>query len=194
MAIQSSDELIRVVDEWFRNFCPPNLVKDGPQGTKNAELILGRCFKKHGIVSISGMTESANELAPEGKLALIPEPPAPRVKTSDEIAAEKNAKMHADYMKTIAPQESFDEKVARDKQKRLVEERAKAQSTAKGDIELAISGYECYRENGFGVDYATTDAMVRTLAVVRQIIQELPDHPKMGDVTRVAERLNARLK
>jgi hypothetical protein len=129
------------------------------------------------------------------------------VKTSDEIAAEKNAKMHADYMKTIAPQESFDEKVARDKQKRLVEERAKAQSTAKGDIELAISGYECYRENGFGVDYATTDAMrrelrtvkfgndmVRTLAVVRQIIQELPDHPKMGDVTRVAERLNARLK
>ncbi len=34
---------------------------------------------------------------------------------------------------------------------------------------------------------------VRTLAVVRQIITELPDHPKMGDVARVVESLNARL-
>jgi len=35
---------------------------------------------------------------------------------------------------------------------------------------------------------------VRTLAVVRQIIQELPDHPKSGDVARVVQCLNARLK
>jgi hypothetical protein len=89
MAYQSNDELIRVADEFFRSFCPSDLVKDGPNGTKNAELIMGHCLQRHGFVSISGMTESASELAADGYLALIP---APKVKTQEELAQEFQAK------------------------------------------------------------------------------------------------------
>ena len=126
--------------------------------------------------------------------------PKPKLKSANELAAEENAKMHRDFMKSIAPQPSFEEKVQADKKKRLAAEAAKAQTDAKGRIALAISGYQCYRENGSGVDYTATEMvqnelrtvkfgndMVRTLAVVQQIIQELPDHPKMGDVARVVE-------
>src|SRR5260370_42247904 len=79
-----------------------------------------------------------------------------------------------------------------------------------GQLAVAISGYQCYRINGGGIDYSATEMVqkelstvvsrlpngqrdyVRNLVVVRQIIQELPDHPKMGDVARVVESLNAR--
>jgi hypothetical protein len=205
MAIQSQEDILRTADDWFRNFCPSNLVKDGLSGTKNAELIMGRCLQKHGVLTISGMTEAAHELGPEGKLVLIPEPPAPKVKTADELAAAEIAKQHRDYMDSIRPQESFDAKVARDKQKRQAAEAAKAQTDAKDALAVAISGYQCYRLNGAGIDYVATETVqrelrtvkcgndaIRTLAVVRQIIQELPDHPKMGDVARVVGSLNAR--
>lgn len=205
MALQSNDEVIRVADEFFRNCCPQNLVKDGPQGSTNAQLIAERCFRKHGILTISNMTEAAYELGTEGQLALIPEPPAPKVKTADELAAEEIAKQHRDYMDSIRPQESFEAKIARDKQKRQAAEAARAQEDARGHLAVAISGYQCYRLNGAGIDYTATEIVqrelrsvkagndpVRTLAVVRQIIQELPDHPKMGDVARVVGSLNAR--
>lgn len=84
MAFQSNDELIRLADEFFRNFCPSDLVKDGPSGAKNAELIMGHSLQKHGIVSISSMTESTQELASAGYLALIP---PPKKLTLDEQAA-----------------------------------------------------------------------------------------------------------
>jgi hypothetical protein len=51
MAFQSNDELIRVLDEWGRKFCPPNVVKNA----KNAQLIAEHCLKKYGIVTISGL-------------------------------------------------------------------------------------------------------------------------------------------
>ncbi len=44
MSLQTKDEMIRVADEWFRIFCPPNLVKDGESGTRNAELIMEHCL------------------------------------------------------------------------------------------------------------------------------------------------------
>ena len=207
MALQSNDELIRVADDFFRNFCPPNLVKDGPSGTKNAEAIISRCLQKHGVVTAGSLTEAAHELAAEGKLALIPEPPATKVKTVDELAAEEHKRQYLDYLESIKPQESFEVRVRAETAKKNAEKLAKAQADAKGQLELAISGYQCYRLNGAGIDYAATEMaqkelltvkvgndFVRTLAVVRQIILELPDHPRSGDVARVVESLNARLK
>ena len=84
MALQTNDEMLRVADEWFRNFCPPNLVKDGPSGKKNAELIMERCLQKYGgILTISGMTEAVHELG-AAHLDLIPEP---KQLTQEEKAA-----------------------------------------------------------------------------------------------------------
>src|ERR1700732_3160170 len=92
MALQSNEEMLRIADEWIRNFRPSNLVPS----TKNAELILAECLNKHGIISISGMTEAAHAIAVQ--LELTPTPPAPKVKTAEELAAEENTKMYRDYV------------------------------------------------------------------------------------------------
>src|SRR5208282_2324099 len=189
---QSDAEIFRIAKDWEELYAPANLIRDD----KTATLLLEWVIANEGIVSFSGFNHAVAAL-PQ---VLIPEPKA---KTSEELAAEENAKMHRDFMESIKPQESFDEKVTRDKQARLTAQAAKAQSDAKGQIELAISGYQCYRTNGGGVDYTSTEMMqrelrtvkvgsdfVRTLAVIKRIIQELPDHPNMGDVARVVERLN----
>src|ERR1700732_5276846 len=99
MALQSNEEMLRIADEWIRNFRPSNLVPS----TKNAELILAECLNKHGIISISGMTEAAHAVA--AQLELYPDAPQPKVKTADELAAEEIAKQHRDYMDSIRPQE-----------------------------------------------------------------------------------------
>jgi hypothetical protein len=148
----------------FRNFCPSNLVKDGLSGTKNAELIVGRCLQKHGILTISGMTEAAVELG--AAHALISEPPAPKVKTADELAAAEIAKQHRDHMDSIRPQESFDAKVARDKQKRQAAEWAKGQEQARAQLGAAILDYACYRGPN-QADVLATEAVQRELKKVR---------------------------
>jgi hypothetical protein len=211
MAIQSQEDILRTADDWFRNFCPSNLVKDGPSGTKNAELIMGRCLKKHGILTISGMTEAAFELG-AAHLALIPEPPALKVKTADELTAAEIAKQHRDYMDSIRPQESFDAKVARDKQKRQAAEWAKGQEQARAQLGVAILDYACYRgpnqadvlateavqrelkevrapaHDGKGEDGKNTD-YIATTAWVRAVIAELPDHPRLGDAESALKRV-----
>jgi hypothetical protein len=201
MALQSNEEMLRIADEWIRNFRPSNLVPS----TKNAELILTQCLKTSGVISISGMTEAAHAIA--AQLELIPTPPAPKVKTADELAVEENTKMFRDYVESVKPQESFEVRVRAETAKKNAEKLAKAQADAKGQLAVAIAGYQCYRTSGAGIDYGATEMVqkelrtvkvgndfVRTLAVVRQIILELPDHPKMGDVARVVESLNTRLK
>jgi hypothetical protein len=207
MAFQSNEEIIRVMDDWARNFCPPNVVKNA----KNAQLIAEHCMKKHGILTISGLTEAAHELG-AANLELVPAPPVPKMKTADELAAEEIAKQHRDYMKSIAPQPNFEDRVKAEQAKRQTAEATKAQTDAKSQLAVAISGYQAYRVNGAGIDYGTTEMVqkelstvvsrfpngqrdyVKNLVVVRQIIQELPDHPKMDDVARTLETLNARLQ
>jgi hypothetical protein len=191
---QTNVEIYRIAKDWAELYAPANLIRDA----KTASLLVEWVIANEGIVSFTGFNHAVDALASQ---VLTPEPQA---KTADELAAIENAKMHRDFMDSIAPQESFDAKVARDKQTRLTAEAAKAQSDAKSQTELAISGYQCYRVNGAGVDYTTTemvqrelrtvkvgDDAVRTLAVVKQIIQELPDHPAIGDVAKVVQRLNS---
>lgn len=105
MALQSNEEMLRTADEWIRNFRPSNLVPS----TKNAELILTECLNKHGIISISGMTEASQAIADD--LELYPEAPQPKVKTHDELAAEENLRQFKDLMESRKPQPSFEEKV-----------------------------------------------------------------------------------
>jgi len=195
---QTQGEILRIFVDWKNLYAPKNLIEND----QTASLLVDYVIKHHGgLVSFTALNAAVTALADQ---VLKPEP---KPLTLDELAAIENTRMHADYMKSIAPQESFDAKVARDKQKRQAEAASKAQADAKGELARAISGYECYRENGAGVDYTATEMvqrelalvkfgndMVRTLAVVRRIIQDLPDHPKMGDVARVVEKLNRELK
>jgi hypothetical protein len=189
-------EVLRLFDEWGRNFAP----KDFIQSEANAIKLYEHVIKTYGLVTISYLIAGEKALGNQ-----LERTPAPKVKTADELAAEEAAHQYRDYMDSIKPQPSFEERVKAEKAKRLAAEAAKAQEDAKSQLALAISGYQCYRVNGAGIDYTATEMMqkelrsvrvgndfVRALAVVRQIITELPDHPKMGDVARVVESLNAR--
>jgi hypothetical protein len=207
---QSQEEILRVADEWFRLFCPPNVVKDGAAGTKNAELIMGDSLKRHGILSIGSMTESVHALAAQGKIALIPPPPALKVPTAEELAEKENLRQNRDYLESLKPQPDFHERMREVQDKKDKENAAKAQKDAEGELAVAIAGYQCYRVNGSGIDYSSTDMVqrglrtvvsrdangkrdyARTLSVVRQIIAEIPDHPSSGDVAKVLASLNAR--
>ena len=82
----------------------------------------------------------------------------------------------------------------------------KRQSDAEGELAVTISGYQAYKENGSGIDYTTTEMVqrelktivvrvagkkdfVRTLAAARVVIQQIPDHPKIGDVNKIVHRI-----
>jgi hypothetical protein len=199
---QSDDELIRVMDEWVRFNCPPNVVKNSP----NINKIGDHCVAKYGFVSIHGLTEAAHELG-AANLELIPEPKKLTVEEQAKIFQEREFKrIEREKLENAVP---FDERIKAETEKKNRENAAKAQLDAKGQLEVAIDGYQCYRKNGSGVDHPTTDLMkaelrgvkvgdgkdfIRTLTAVRQIIHELPDHPEIGDVARVVEKLNARSK
>jgi hypothetical protein len=201
---QTQQEVLRIVDDWGRNFCPTDMV----QNESNGKMLLEYCLTQFGTVTAGGLTHAYNAL--RDGLELVAAPPAPRVKSADELAAEENARQHADYMKSIAPQESFDARVKAETAKKNAEKAAAEQAAAMGVLRTSIDGYQCYRENGGGIDYNMTSAIqaelrtvisrnergqrdfIRNLIVVRQVIQELPDHPAVGDVARTLASINAR--
>jgi hypothetical protein len=206
---QSDEELIRVMDEFVRLYFPPNVVKN----ERNVTLIGDRCVQKYGLVSISGLTEAAHELG-AANLELIPQPKVLTVQEHAKLLAEKAAKAQArDLAQSkrdqLANSESaFFERVRNAEKAKAIKEEADKQISAEKELEVAISGYQAYLAWGKGIDISTTSMVkadlktivfrvngkkdfVRTLAAVRKIIQNIPDHPRGGDVVRVMERINA---
>jgi hypothetical protein len=203
MALQSKDEMLRIADEWVRNFCPPNLITEGEAGSKNAALISQKCYDDQGgIISISGLTNAAHALAAKGLLALKPTVVELTQAQKDELAAKQQMdRQQRDYLASIAPQESFEDKVNAEQARKAKEAADKAQHNAEHDIKMTIDGYQCY---GVGrVDFPATEQAqkelyavvlykdgkrdpIATLREVKRIISELPDHPKLGDVERLA--------
>jgi hypothetical protein len=90
--LQSNDEVLRLFDEWGRNFAPANLV----QNEKNAGLLAEYVLEKYGLVSISYLNEAAKALSAAGKLALIPTlTPVQKQAEASKIRAAKDAVDHA---------------------------------------------------------------------------------------------------
>jgi hypothetical protein len=197
--MQSTEEVLRIFDEWSRHYAPSNFI----QNEKNGALLADYILKNYGLVSITYLSLAVSALA--SQLDLLPEP---KKLTVDEQAAIFQAKEFARIQKeTLENSIPFSERVTAEKVKREKEAQIKRQADAKGALVTAIAGYQCYLASGKGVDYLTTEMVqnelhtvkagndaIRTLAVVQQIIQDLPDHPRQGDVARVVEVLNARLK
>ncbi len=199
---QSPEGAVQVFDEFVRGFASPDLILDAnsQEARNNASLLMEYVVKKYGWVTISYLQEADRTLG--ARLARVP---AAKQPTAEEMAEKERLKQFHDYMESIKPQPDFRERAKQAQDKAQAEKNAKAQEDAKVQLAVAISGYQAYRVNGGGIDYTATEMVqkelrgvrvgndfVRTLAVVRQIIQELPDHPKMGDVARVVESLNAR--
>jgi len=201
--VQTIEEVRRIAADWVANQKPADLMSTD----KNAVMLVDYCINNFGVVIASNLTKAYQAL--RDKLDLFPpEPVAAAVtpKTDDELAAEEIARQHRDYMESIKPQPSFDERVAQEKAKRLAADAKKEQEDAKAMLVVVIAGYQCYRGPN-RIDYGTTDMVqkelrgvragndsVRTLAVVRQIIQELNDHPKTGDVAEIVKSINERAR
>ncbi len=204
--VQSKEEVLRIAADWANNNCPADLEQSG----KNAAALVNYCIEQFGVVIASTLTLAYNALKAAGKLELKPEPPAPKVPTADELAQQEVLRQNRDYLDSLKPQPDFSAKLREVQAKKEAENAKKVQEDAKGQLAVAISGYQCYRINGAGIDYTATEMIqkeleyvvsrfpngkrdyVRNLAVVRQIITELPDHPHQGDVAKVVESLNAR--
>lgn len=197
---QSDDELIRVMDEWVRFNCPPNVVKNSP----NINKIGDHCVAKYGFVSIHGLTEAAHELADMGQLELTP---APKVLTPAEQAAIHQAK----ELKRIQKEQlenseaAFFERAKAAETAKNVEKEEKRQADAKEALNSEIMSYEAYRgpnsRDWSAINMVIADLkriavrvsgkvdFVRTLALVRVVKSQLPDAPKMGDVDRIVHRV-----
>jgi len=157
---QSDDGLILVADEWLRNFCPPNLVKDGADGAKNAELVLGRCIQVHGMLTISGLNEACQELAAAGQLSLAALPTEPTQAELEAIADKKSEeRMHRDYLEskktgTVESVQTINAKNAEIAKKAAL---AKELASVNAEIASAINSFLVGNPNR-GVSYSATQA------------------------------------
>jgi uncharacterized protein YnzC (UPF0291/DUF896 family) len=206
---QSEAEIKHVAEEWVVQFQPtvaPRLVITGAEGEQNMTRIMERCAEK-GYASISNLTASYEELAAARMLYLYQEP---KKLTAAEIAQKEQDKMREDYLKSIRPQESFEDKVKADKAKQLAEKKAKAQLDAEQTLALLIGtgvkdaplgSYVINLKSGPGIDLFTSEAIQRdlrtiswrnaagkkdfilTLKVVREILGELGDYPTPSSET-----------
>jgi hypothetical protein len=157
---QSNDELIRVMDEWVRLYCPLNVVKNSPNITKIGD----HCIAKHGVVSIGGLTEAAHELG-AAHLDLIPEPKEP---TEAEKAAKLEAKMRKDYANSIAPQSTLGRQKANQAKAEAEKKAANQKEFANvvSQIECEINNYSVGHASGV-LDYSRTESGRATLRGVR---------------------------
>jgi hypothetical protein len=158
-----------------------------------------------GVVTAGGLTKAYNALRDSLDLVVVAQPKQP---TSEELAQQEILKQHRDYMESIKPQPSFEDRVKTEQAKRLAEQATKAQADAKNQLEVTIANYQAY---GLGrVDFLATEMVqkelsrlfitvagkrdyVRSLEFVRRVITELPDHPRQGDVQKVVDSLRVQL-
>ncbi len=160
--VQSKEEIVRVAKDWAENSCPADLVKSD----KNAEALMNYCFEQFGLILGSNLTLSYNALKAADKLDLIPEPPAQKLPTADELAQQEALRQNRDYLDSLKPQPDFSERMREVQAKKEAENAKKAQKDAEAELAVAISGYQCYRVNGGGIDYPGTEMVQKELGTV----------------------------
>jgi hypothetical protein len=161
MALQSNDEILRTVDDWYRHFRPPNMLNT----ERNAKALYDYCMEHSGVVTISTLTEAAYSVS-AANLDLAPPP-----KTAEELKIEQaikgEAKMRKDYLDSLKPQNAVE--VAKAAQARLdkngAEAQAKELASILASIESEIEGYTVNWVNG--IDYTRTEEGRKTLREVR---------------------------
>lgn len=192
MLVQSKDEIIRIFDEWGRQYAPSNLI----QSEKNATLLADYVLKTYGIVSITYLSEAMNALAPQ--LDWIPQP---KPKTQEELAREFEAR----EFQRIQKEKADNEKGFEHNQKMAVEARkaqeARRQEAAQNSIEELIGNYSVNAGPG-RIDHAKSEAGRKTLrgikvkgkdgkydsALTLKVLQSAHLHDTPQQIIRAAER------
>lgn len=81
----------------------------------------------------------------------------------------------------------------------------KKQKDATSEVHSMIEAFQCYRQNGGGIDFTATEMVKAELRAIKcadkvklavflaTAIQNLPDYPRQGDVYRVVEQIKNRM-
>jgi hypothetical protein len=160
MAIQSTEEVIRIFDEWGRHHAPSSFI----QNEKNAKLLLDHVLKTYGLVSITYLTEAANALG--SQLDLIPELTPAQIEAN--LAAKSEARMRRDLADSKKPQHTLEQvnlsQQRLDANKKTANE--KEYKTVLAQIDREISEVVIGHASGHQ-DYSRTDSAKQTLREVR---------------------------
>jgi hypothetical protein len=191
MPLQTNEEIIRLIDEWDRNFAPPNFVRS----EKNGKLLLDHVLKKYGLVTISYLNDALNSLA--GQLDWTPQP---KPKTQEELAAEFAAKeLKRIEREKIENAKPFDIE-ARTKAVQVEKDEAKRQATAQAQIEQLIATYSV---NGLPgrIDHGKSEAGRTALRGIRinkngnydapltlKVLQASYNYDTPAEIIRAAEK------
>jgi hypothetical protein len=146
--MQSNEEVIRVMKDWFAYYAPKNVRQDVQTGTLLAEWCLNH---EGGITSFSGLDRAVTSL---GDQVLVPEP------TKAERDAKAAAKAYRDTIKnkpgryTVADTQKDN---AASAAKAKTEATAKELAAIKAEISREISSYSKGHPSG-GLNYTATES------------------------------------
>ena len=153
--MQSQEEILRLFDEYGRGFAPSFLFTE-----HNASAMFNYVLEKYGLFSISYLIEAEKTLGVQ--LQRKKEP------TKAEIAAKLEAKMHRDWLASIAPQNTLvQEKMGQDRLdagKRAMNE--KELKNINSQIENEVGNFSVGHASGHQ-DYSRTDSGKEILRSVR---------------------------
>ena len=154
---QTVEETLRLFDEYSRgNYAPKDLIMDA----ENAATLLDFAISRWGIISISYLIEGEKLLG--SKLKRIPQP------SQAELAAKSEAKMHRDWLASLAPQKTLvQEKMGQDRLdagKRAMNE--KELKSINSQIENEVGNFSVGHASGHQ-DYSRTDSGKEILRSVR---------------------------
>ena len=189
--VQTPNELVRVMDEWFRNFAP-SVAPDFLPTVNNGKRMVDYCLENFGAVSITGMNQAYEALKVARVLDLKPaEPPAPVLSEAEKAAAFQKRQFTRHQKDQLENSEAaFFERVKRAEEANKVEKEAQEQKAAEVTLNNEILRYECYSGPN-RVDHGRSDAFRKdlfkievtrngkrdaklTLAAVREAISNMP--------------------
>jgi hypothetical protein len=186
---QSQSEVQRICSDWSQHFAPADLI----DSQANADAIMVYISQRlGGVVTTSNLNQAVQALRAEGKLQLVPPPPA---KTPEQVQIdainEQSKRWQKQHWETLnqTKERNFAAEVdAANAEKARIKEQADAERT----IANIISNYTCgHARLGNVIDYAETERRqkelrtletrvggkrdaVKTLALVREAISKLP--------------------
>jgi hypothetical protein len=153
--VQETHEVIRLFDEWGRNFAP----KDFVQNQRNGKMMIDYVMKTYGIVSISYLIATEKALG-----AQLDRTPPEKVPTLDEKAAEFQKREFTRHQKDQLEnsEAAFFERAKRAEEAKRLEKEAKEQADAAVQINNEILRYECYRGPN-QIDHGKSDGFRKDL-------------------------------
>lgn len=157
---QSKEEILRVFDEWGRNFAPSNFI----QNEKNAKLLADYVLSKYGLVSISYLNEAVKTLT--SQLDWVPQMTAKTLEDQAAKFAAREAK-RIEREKLENNSKWLDEARAKADHDKEREKVAKMQADYKTRLESLIGMFAVNSSIPGRVDYSRTNSLKEKFSKVR---------------------------